>query len=77
MAALKAMSTDTADDPGNLAYQVLQQTNRRNHFTVLETWRSQSAGDAHAMAAHTRVFREKLTPFAGALYDERLYKALD
>ena len=77
MAALKAMSVDTANDPGNLAYQVLQQTNRSNHFTALETWSSQSARDAHAMAAHTESFREKLTPFAGALYDERLYKALN
>jgi hypothetical protein len=28
------------------------------------------------MAAHTRAFREKLMPIAGALYDERFYKAL-
>ena len=33
--------------------------------------------NAHAMAAHTRAFREKLSPMAGALYDERFYKALN
>jgi quinol monooxygenase YgiN len=76
IAALKAMSTDTAKDPGNISYEVLQQANRPNHFTVVEAWTTRKALDAHAMAAHTRAFREKLSPMAGALYDERFYKAL-
>lgn len=77
MAALKTMSVDTANDPGNISYEVLQQVNRGNHFTVIEAWTDTKSADAHAMAAHTRAFREKLTPVAGALYDERFYKALD
>jgi quinol monooxygenase YgiN len=76
MAALKIMSADTANDPGNISYEVLQQVNRANHFTVVEAWTNRKAVDAHAMAAHTRAFRDKLVPFAGALYDERIYKAL-
>jgi quinol monooxygenase YgiN len=77
MAALKAMSVDTASDPGNISYEVLQQANRGNHFTVIEAWTNRKALDAHAMAAHTRAFREKISPAAGALYDERIYKALN
>ena len=77
MAALKAMSVDTASDAGNISYEVLQQGNRGNHFTVIEAWTDRKALDAHAMAAHTRAFREKLSPIAGALYDERIYKALN
>jgi len=77
MAALKAMSADTAYDPGSISYEVLQQTDRGNHFTVLEVWMDRKSLEGHAMAAHTRAFREKLMPFAGALYDERLYKALN
>jgi quinol monooxygenase YgiN len=76
MAALKAMSIDTVSDAGNISYEVLQQANRPNHFTVIEAWTNREALDAHAMAPHTRAFREKLTPIAGALYDERFYKAL-
>lgn len=76
MAALKAMSVDTVKDAGNISYEVLQQVNRANHFAVVEEWTNMKAVDAHAMAAHTRAFREKLIPIAGALYDERLYKAL-
>ena len=77
MAALKAMSVDTAADAGNISYEVLQQANRGNHFTVIEAWTDRKALDAHAMAAHTRAFREKISPVAGALYDERIYKALN
>jgi quinol monooxygenase YgiN len=77
MAALKAMSVDTAGDAGNISYEVLQQANRGNHFTVIEAWTNRKALDAHAMAAHTRAFREKISPVAGALYDERIYKALN
>jgi quinol monooxygenase YgiN len=77
MAALKAMSADTASDAGNISYEVLQQANRGNHFTVIEAWTNRKALDAHAMAAHTRAFRDKISPVAGALYDERIYKALN
>jgi quinol monooxygenase YgiN len=77
MAALKAMSVDTAADAGNISYEALQQANRGNHFTVIEAWTDRKALDAHAMAAHTRAFREKISSVAGALYDERIYKALN
>jgi quinol monooxygenase YgiN len=76
MAALKAMTTDTGNDPGNISYQALQQVNRGNHFTVVEAWTDRKAFDGHAMAAHTRAFRDRLSPNAGALYDERIYQPL-
>ena len=77
MAALKTMSSDTANDSGNIGYDVLQQDDHSNHFTVVEEWTDVKAADSHAMAAHTRAFREKLIPIKGALYDERFYTALD
>jgi quinol monooxygenase YgiN len=76
MALLQSMSVDTPNDPGNIGYSVLQQANRANHFTVFEVWANRKALDAHATAIHTRVFREKVSPMAGALYDERFYKLL-
>ena len=77
MTALKAMSSDTANDPGNFGYDVLQQDDHSNHFTVVEEWADMKAADAHAMAVHTRAFREKLIPIKGALYDERFYTILN
>ena len=77
MAALRTMSAETANDSGNISYDVLQQDDHSNHFTVVEEWADMKAADAHAMAAHTRAFREKLIPIKGALYDERFYMALN
>jgi quinol monooxygenase YgiN len=77
MAALKTMSVDIREDRGNISYDVLQQTDHANHFTVVEKWADRKAAEAHAMAPHTRAFREQLKPIVGALYDERFYKALN
>jgi quinol monooxygenase YgiN len=71
------MAEETRKDGGTLIYEVLQQPNRLNHFTVAEIWKDRNALDAHQMAAHTRQFREKLAPMAGALYDERFYKSVN
>src|SRR2546423_586136 len=48
-----------------------------NHFTVIEIWASREAFDAHGMAPHVREFRDRLAPMSGALYDERLYEAVN
>ena len=77
IAALRDMSTDTAGDAGNISYDVLEQDDHSNHFTVIEEWTDMNAADAHAAAAHTRAFRAKLIPIKGALYDERFYTALN
>ena len=76
-AALKALAQASRAAEGNLRFEVLQQINRLNHFTLVETWRSRQAYDANSMSAHQREFRDKLAPMAGALYDERLYEGLD
>jgi quinol monooxygenase YgiN len=74
---LKQLAADSGNDVGNVRFDVLQQTNRPNHFTVVEAWKDRNAFDAHGMAAHTRQFRDRLSPMSGALYDERLYVVLD
>lgn len=73
---LKALAGESRKEAGAARFEVLQQSSRPNHFTVVEIWKDEGAYDRHITAAHTRNFREKLTPMSGALYDERLYKAL-
>ena len=77
VALLRQLAADSGNDAGNVRFDVLQQTNRPNHFTVVEAWKDRNAFDAHGMAAHTRQFRDRLAPMSGALYDERLYLVLD
>ena len=71
----KALAAAARKDDGNLWFDVLQQNDRPNHFTLYEGWRDQKAFDASIAAAHTKEFRQKLNPLEGALYDERLYQA--
>jgi quinol monooxygenase YgiN len=77
VAALKVLGEANRAAGGNIRYEVVQQTNRPNHFTVVEIWRSREAFDANSVSAHQREFRDKLAQMTGALYDERLYEALN
>ena len=76
IAALKTLVADSRKEGGSARFEVFQQGNRPNHFSVVEVWKDQRAYDAHITAAPTKKFRDQLTPMSGALYDERLYKAI-
>jgi quinol monooxygenase YgiN len=76
VAALRRLAEASRPEAGLVRFDVLQQTTRPNHCTVVEVWADREAFDAHGMAAHTRRFRDELAPMSGALYDERLYHAL-
>jgi quinol monooxygenase YgiN len=73
---LRTMRANSVDERGNVTYDVLQQENRTNHFTLVEEWASMMALDAHIESQHTRAFRQALLPMQGALYDERRYERL-
>ncbi len=76
IALLKQLAEASRNDDGNVRFEVWQQTSRQNHCTIVEIWRDQPAFEAHAMAPHTRQFREQFQPLTGSLYDERLYRML-
>ena len=62
--------------PGNLRFDDVVQANRKNHFTVIEAWKSQADKNAWVSGKTARTFREELQPIGGALYDERLFRVL-
>jgi quinol monooxygenase YgiN len=64
-------------ESGNLRFEVLQQTSRQNHFTVVELWTDRRALESHAMSARARQFRDSFQVLSGALWDERLYRIVD
>jgi quinol monooxygenase YgiN len=74
--ALEQLADGTRRHAGNLGFDVWRQNGRPNHFTVVEAWNNRGAFDLHQMQKETREFRMKLGPMLGALYDERLYKAI-
>ena len=77
IAALNPLAEQSRKGAGNQRFDVWQQTSRPNHFTVVEAWKDQKAYDARGSAAPQRQFRDKLGPMLGALYDERIYRAVD
>lgn len=74
---VKDLADASRGTPGNQRFEALQQNSRPNHMTVVEVWENAKAVDTHGGAAHTKLFREKLTPMSGSLYDERLYRLLN
>lgn len=74
--ALEQLADVSREHAGNLLFDVWRQTNRPNHFTVVESWANRGSFDVHEMQKETREFRSKLGTMAGALYDERLYKVM-
>lgn len=75
-AALNELAIRSRQETGNAFFLVTVQPNRNNHFTIVEVWRDEKALDAHAVADHTKKFREAFGPFSGALFDERVYKSI-
>jgi quinol monooxygenase YgiN len=75
-ALVKQHGDESRKDDGSLRFEILVQTNRPNHFSAVEVWKSRGAADAHGATTRTRNFRETLAPMSGALYDERFYKAM-
>jgi autoinducer 2-degrading protein len=74
---LRRLAEASRKEPGNLRFDVLQHAMRGNHFTVIETWQSQGALDAHAAASHSKQYRDELQPISGSPLDERVYKAVN
>ncbi|HLH96470.1 MAG TPA: antibiotic biosynthesis monooxygenase [Xanthobacteraceae bacterium] len=77
IALMKTLAADSRREPGSLRFEVWDQNNRLNHFTMTETWKDQAALDAHNAAAPAKTFREKVGHMMGALYDDRRYRNLE
>jgi quinol monooxygenase YgiN len=74
---LRQMSEGGRKETGAERIEVWQQANRLNHFTVNEVWKDAAARDAHVLAPSTKALRERLGPMIGALYDDRVYRAVE
>jgi quinol monooxygenase YgiN len=68
---LRDLRDASAKDAGNLRFEVLQGIYRPQQFAVVEVWKDAASQQAHAGAAHTKAFRDKLKPLSAAPYDER------
>ena len=73
---LRRAAEEGRRDEGNGRFDVLQHAMRGNHFTVIESWESPEAREAHVEAPHTRRYRDELGPTTGSPLDQRIYEAV-
>jgi quinol monooxygenase YgiN len=66
----------TRKEAGNLRAEALLRIGQGNQLVLLETWKDQAALDAHAKAAATAAFRDKIKAIQIAPIDERVHFAL-
>ncbi len=62
---------------GFVSYEIVEQIGRPGEFVLIETWRNQTAADAHSTALSTKRFRAAIEPIRVGGYDERPYKPFD
>jgi quinol monooxygenase YgiN len=67
---------DSLKDRGEMAFQVLEEIDHPNHFTLVEKWVDQKAYEDHNIAPHTREFRDEIQPMLGSPFDERIHSEL-
>ncbi|HEY4359442.1 MAG TPA: antibiotic biosynthesis monooxygenase family protein [Bryobacteraceae bacterium] len=72
-ALVKQYAADSKKDKGIVRIDAVLQDGRTNHFTIVEVWQTRAAFEAHTALAHTVQYREKLHPFLGSPYDERIH----
>lgn len=73
---LERYVADSRNDPGCIRFEVLRETPRQNHFTLVHAWQRREDFEAHSSAARTREFRERLHSMLGSPFDERLHTLL-
>ena len=74
---LRQLAEASRKEEGSVRFEVVQLALRPNHFSMIEVWQGQKALDAHALAAHTRKFRDTIQPVLGSPLDERTFKLVE
>jgi quinol monooxygenase YgiN len=68
---LRDLARASRKEPGHIRIELLQRVGQPDQFVILEAWQDKDAHAAHAGAAHTKQFRDKLGPLLRGPYDER------
>ncbi|CAG4887995.1 putative quinol monooxygenase [Paraburkholderia saeva] len=71
---LDGYAATSRQQQGNLDVEILRQVSSPNHFTLVESWASRDAYEAHISSSAAREFHKQLDPLLGSPHDERLYR---
>ena len=73
-ALFKAYVPSVAGERGLVAIRIWRETERGNHFVMVETWNSIDDFDRHTTRAGTKAFRTALQGYIGSPYDQRVLR---
>jgi quinol monooxygenase YgiN len=76
VAAFKQYRDASRKEDGFVRFELFEQPARPGHLSLIETWATAKAFDAHAAAAPAKEWRMKLDPIRVSDYDQRPYKTL-
>ena len=76
VSAFKQYREASRKEEGFVRAEIFEQSGWPGHFTIIETWSSQNAFNAHAAAVHTKEWRSRLDPIRLSDYDQRPYRTL-
>ena len=63
-ALVEKLVADSRRHAGNMRFDALTQSNRPNHMTIVEMWRSSRDHDAHIVHSDTKHFRDSMSGLA-------------
>lgn len=75
--ALHKLAVAARQSNGNLGFEILQQTDRPNHFNLVSAWLGEASFRTFSASAGAREFRQTIAPLLGSPYDERLFRRVD
>ena len=75
--ALQQFVAASKKDAGFVRFEFMRDVSRVNHFAIVEVWQSRQAYEAHLTQPHVKVFRDKIQPWMGSPFDERLYNLVE
>jgi quinol monooxygenase YgiN len=75
--ALRQFVAASKKDPGFVRFEFMRDVSRTNHFAIVEVWQSRQMYEGHLTQPHVKAFREKIQPWMGSPFDERLYNVVE
>jgi quinol monooxygenase YgiN len=75
--SLRKFAAAARRSAGNFGFEILQQTDRPNHFNLISAWLGESPFRAFEASPAAREFRQSIGLLLGSPYDERLLRRVD
>ena len=73
---LSALYPPSRKQQGNLAFDVLNQSSRLNHFSLFQAWTNLAAFNDYVEEIYVRKFRDAEIKIGGSLYDQRIFQVI-